>query len=400
MLERWPEAKVAIEASATPRSVCLDVGRCKTLVVNGAHLTSKLDRVREAFDQARLIPYETAEPWIYGVGLGDLPRMLLQRPTVKRLHVVILSRSITSASFQFEPPTWAADPRVELHMAKDVPSPVEPLAVSPIELRYCDEDAMRVRDCLTWIMMSGFVASTTAVLEKIREQNKAETADLRRADSHVSELYGTDKRPAIVIMGGPTLATHYQWIADRMGDHNIITASTSLQPLARHGIAPNVTIMIDPCPIQAKHFDGPARKDGTLVYSTDAHRSVIESWHGRRYHVDTKGGDLELYVAGSVVHSACDLARRMGAPTVYLVGADFCYPGGASHVDGATITTQTDGAWRPRTRDGNGAEVTSDNNHLMYRRQLEVYVARHDEVNWRKVDRRGLEVPGMRWVDG
>ena len=65
-----------------------------TLRINGIRLTSAYDRSREGERQTRLIPLQSPLAWVYGIGLGDLPKFLLSRAELAQLNIVILIPSV------------------------------------------------------------------------------------------------------------------------------------------------------------------------------------------------------------------------------------------------------------------------------------------------------------------
>jgi hypothetical protein len=78
--DRWPEVGAKLDLAQLPESVELVTDTPDaTLRINGIHLTSAYDRRREAERQAGLIPLQSLLAWVYGIGLGDLPRSLLGR---------------------------------------------------------------------------------------------------------------------------------------------------------------------------------------------------------------------------------------------------------------------------------------------------------------------------------
>jgi hypothetical protein len=80
MKHRWPEVGTRLDLAQLPESVELVTDTPDaTLRINGIHLTSAYDRHSEAERQAGLIPLQSPLAWVYGIGLGDLPRSLLGR---------------------------------------------------------------------------------------------------------------------------------------------------------------------------------------------------------------------------------------------------------------------------------------------------------------------------------
>ena len=374
---------------ATAKSYTVDGN---TIVIAGRHITSRTQRTAEAALQASVVPVDAPEVWIYGFGLGDIQRELLKRSALKVLHVVTLNAAIADAALDFEPQEWMNDPRVELLDAHEVKDISGPCCVYPADLRLADRSAWHLRDRLMAYLNQPFNHFLFHWLSTVWAQHLAENKPYLDVDPSVRELASTDTRDAVVVGGGPTLGLAYDWL--RAGDFNIIAASTALRPLLAAGIEPDVTVVIDRDPKMARHFE--TRCSGDLVYHPQSHPSIPGGWLGRRFVVR----DGELFSGGSVIHNQIDLAVKMGARAVYLVGCDFGYPGGHSHVEGAPMPYLVSDQGGCLTRNGRGDEILTDPNLLQYRVCAEDYVAAHPDAKWRKLGRDGAEMRGVEWYDG
>lgn len=354
----------------------------RTFKLNGLQLTSAIDRQAEARQLVSRIPEDAAEVWVYGPALGDAVLELLKRPGV-HVHVVRMIEELPVADF---------GPRVTVHRAADAEFHT-PYVVSPVELRLCDKEAWHLRDRINAHLndpFNHFLFDTMNkhVWDKQRNANMAAVA----SDAPVRDLFATDTRDAIVFGGGPTAALYLDWV--RESGMNVIAASTALIPLVRAGIQPDVVICIDRDPKMVKHFA--ERCTGALVYDPAVEPSIVAGWPGKRYVV--REGDL--YCGGSVIHHQMDLAVRMGAQNVYFVGADFCYPGGQSHLPGVALPFDASDLGTVECVNGHGATVRTDINLAQYRVFVEEYVKTNAHIGWWKLGRDGAETKGVRWFDG
>jgi hypothetical protein len=108
-----------------------------------------------------------------------------------------------------------------------------------------------------------------------------------------------------------------------------------------------------------------------------------------------------LWASGSVLHPAVDLAVKLGAKSVTLLGADFCYVSNRYYTTGAAnkVPIMPDVAASMPTFDGNGNETSTQPSLARYHRHLERYIAEHPEVQWFKRGRKGVEIRGAQWLD-
>jgi hypothetical protein len=142
-----------------------------------------------------------------------------------------------------------------------------------------------------------------------------------------------------------------------------------------------------------------------LVYAVDVAPDLPARWPGPRLacRLDLPGYDeattgwtcASLFCSGTVTHTAVDLAVRMGAEDVVLLGADFGFPGGRAHATEWSWTP--DVATRRLTTDGvDGAPLPTDPNLLGYRFDLERYIAERPSIRFWNASRIGARIAGAR----
>ena len=195
----------------------------------------------------------------------------------------------------------------------------------------------------------------------------------------------------------------------------LVCATTALRPLVAAGLYPNYTVCEDPFPDIKTHFEGYDMKlleKTSLIYIPSIHPDAIRAWPHRRYRskvgILDGQGDL-LWMGGSVLHTAMDLCIQLGASTVYLIGADLCYPNNRTHIDGASHARDMDmGNWHKRTIDGYGNSVYTDDNLIQYALFLEKYIEQVKAFcdthklkmpQFYKLGRGGVPIEGMEWFN-
>ena len=102
-----------------------------------------------------------------------------------------------------------------------------------------------------------------------------------------------------------------------------------------------------------------------------------------------------MYVGGSVIHPAVDLAVKMGADRITLFGADFAFPMNKTHAG------WNDGELGPAVSqakhwvlDGHGQRVRTQLNFRSYLCELERYIAGHPQVRFFNSSRAGAMIVG------
>ncbi|MDQ1886166.1 DUF115 domain-containing protein [Aeromonas salmonicida] len=408
--QRWP--------ALLPRLLAQDVesiqaelteGLGSTLSIDGIQLTSRHDRVREAELQAASLP-EVAVLHLYGTGLGDLPRALLSRSSLKRLEVKIMNGALFALVLRLlDQQDWLADSRVELMMAGDESEIRLPFFALPPELQLVEDAAARIRDRLVSEIELPFASARFDAEHPAVTRRLAENRELLTSDGDVASLFGLARgKHALIVASGPTLqtnlATLQAQLQTRRQDYLLISVDTALAFLLRHGIRPDIVVTIDDA-IHGSRLPADQSAQTTLVYYPTVPTAALLAWQGPRKAAYSRSPMYQtlrqeipkgsLHSGGSVIHPAVDLAVQMGCQQVILLGTDFAFPGELTHsgwADGALGPTASQAlSW---TLDGHGRRVKTNPNFSAYRTELERYIARHPEVHFWNSSREGAEIAG------
>ncbi|MCP4599829.1 MAG: DUF115 domain-containing protein [Proteobacteria bacterium] len=414
---RWPAVWEEIVQTDVYKEIALTPDTPEsTFVISGIHLTSAYNRNAEARLQARLVPMESSSAWIYGFALGDLQRVLLEREAINELNVVVMNPALLRASLtHFDHTDWLKDMRIDLTLAASEASVHSPFAVAPACLRLAGDKATNLRDMLLLELARPFQDSYFRSIDEELDGLLAENIPLVERDLDVANLYGTAVgKDVVVVAGGPTAPDQFPWIKKKRDNLLVVAVSTALIPLQKAGINPNVVVVIDPKPVIEEHFLGAdldALKTTPLVYLPTVRRQVLELWTGPRlaaYIHRPRFVNLAprlnrgfLFCTGTVAHTAIDLAVKMGASNVVLVGADFCFPRSLSHMEGAAECAKVseNGLRHHWVINGRGHRVASRTDLIGFLRDLELYIARHPWVTFINTGRDGAEIKGAAWIE-
>lgn len=410
LLARWPQLFDRLQLE-NPESVPAQLveGLSATLSINGVQLTSRHDRHAEAQLQAATLPEAATHVHVYGAGLGDLQLALLQRPALQRLTVHILNSAIFALVVQIlDQADWLKDPRVELVMAGDLQEIHLPFFALPSELVLADDHAAKIRDRLISEVHLAFNNREFSAQDPVIVERLADTLPLVRRDPDVAQLFATEPgREFFVIATGPSLEQHFaalKRVRDQAQRPFFVCVDTAYRPLLAHGVVPDLVVSIDQR-ISSRHLPSEGSDGVGLVYLPLLERALLESWRGPR-HVGYSASPVyaqmreqvpraSLYVGGSVIHPAVDLAVKMGAGRVTLFGADFAFPGDKTHAGWA------DGDLGPQLQaakhwvlDGHGQRVRTQLNFRSYLIELERFIAGHPQVPFFNTSRAGAMIAG------
>jgi hypothetical protein len=407
---RWPllSARLLVEDASLLQADLVE-GLGSTLSINGIQLTSRHDRTREARLQADSLPIDSPVVHVYGTGLGDLQIELLQRDGLERLYVHILNGAVFALVLQLlDQQQWLSDPRVELLYAGDLAEIQLPFFALPSELVLADDFNAKIRDRLiseTHLTFNNreFDPRSPEIIECLQA-----SLSLVQTDHDVAELFGS--RPGqevFVIATGPSLEQHFDTlraIRNQAERPLFICVDTAYRPLLAHGIRPDVVVSIDQR-ISARHLPPEDTTDITLVYMPMLDPLVLGAWQGPRYagysaspiyqQLRAQLPKGELYVGGSVIHPAADLAVKMGAVQITLFGADFAFPSNKTHAgwNDGDLGPQL-GAAKHWVLDGHGQRIKTQLNFRSYLCELERYIAGHPQVRFYNSSRAGAMIAG------
>ncbi|PQP06575.1 MULTISPECIES: motility associated factor glycosyltransferase family protein [Pseudomonas] len=407
---RWPAvAERLLTEDPGPLQADLVEGLGSTLSINGIQLTSRHDRTREARLQADSLPIDSPVLHVYGTGLGDLQMEILQRDGLERLHVHILNGAVFALVLQLlDQQQWLSDPRVELLYAGDLKEIQLPFFALPSELVLADDFNARIRDRLiseTHLAFNNreFDPQAPDIVERLQA-----SLELVQGDRDVAELFGSRKgQEVFVIATGPSLEQHFETlhaIRNQADRPLFICVDTAYRPLLNHGIRPDVVVSIDQR-ISARHLPPEDTVDITLAYMPMVDPQVLAAWQGPRYagysaspiyqQLRRQLPKGELYVGGSVIHPAVDLAVKMGAAQITLFGADFAFPNDKTHAG------WNDGDLGPQLKaakhwvlDGHGQRIKTQLNFRSYLCELERFIAGHPQVRFYNSSRAGAMIAG------
>ncbi len=397
LLKRWPRwqeifrqspARDDVQPEQTDSEVSLRIG--------GLLLGSRYNRWEEAWQQASLVPKGSEEAWVYGSGLGDLPRALLQRKSLKTLRVVVMEpRVFQTVLGHFDQTDWLQDPRVELLTPPEANEVHHPFGAVVPELMLVEKvDGARLRDRILLELNTPFIGENQgATNEAVREQVDRNRERVLQDPDVMALRGGTPDCEAFVVGAGPTLEAALSWLPEAQEGRLVVAVDAAVRLLLSAGIIPDVIVAID------SHREGilghfealplEILAQVPLVYFPRVHPDVLEAYPGPRFvsyseemvyqrlAVEIPRG--KLFSSGSVIHPATDLAVQMGARTLILVGADFSYPGEVIRAGDGRFDTDHLRHW---IYNGRGEKVPTQPNLRGYLRDLERYIERHPEVSF------------------
>jgi hypothetical protein len=415
--QRWPEIARRIQAQdITQLDAVLVEGVQQTISVNGIQLSSRHDRIAEAQLFIDTLPTKLApNVTVYGVGMGDVPSLLVEQGNIDSIKVGLFNLALFSLLIHYTDQTqWLSCEQLELvdlQTMQFLDSVY--IAITP-ELRLVSDHNARLRDLIVFEQNREY-ANKQHHLDDPKLVARLETSlPFLQQDPDAADLskdHNCDK--ALVIGSGPSLEQHYDYLIVQQGRPKwqrplIIAVDTSVNALMSRDIVPDIIVSIE-YNIVLKHFPDPLPKRAALVYFPRLSAEVLQAWPGPRFSaysqshfydaLNTSYPKLRLFTNGSVLHPAVALAVYLQATDITLLGCDFSYPFNKTHAFWA------DGSLGPSVAhnkkhwvlNGLGQRVATDINFIGYLRSLEHFIESQPQVKFYQSSLAGAAIQGANY---
>ncbi|MDR3342115.1 MAG: DUF115 domain-containing protein [Treponema sp.] len=423
-----------------------------TLVINGIHIHSRRDPVREGRRQAETITGQ-GPIIVMGFGLGyaaeaaalqwpDRPLIIVERHKEmlrKALetrdlgkllaeHTLIFvlggrSDAIIGALQLLENPSEHQD--VVLEKNRGAPSFLRNRALMDLDtVWYADVE----RHINTWVSRDEVNMATLRRFGKRWVRNLARNMTAIRDLPGVGCLAGClgNHRdiPVFLAAAGPSLdgiAPFLPEIAERCV---VVGVDTSLRLLLKAGIDPDFILSVDPQYWNIRHLDRVPGPKTCLIAESAVYPPALRHPFARAFlcsslfplgrfiedRLDPKGC---LGAGGSVATTAWDFARVLGTSTIWIAGLDLSFPGLKTHFKGAlfeeraiaestrfdpvetrSVMALRDGRpfWAPAVQ---GGSVLTDRRLSLYAAWFESRISQYPGIQNYRLSDDGLAIPGM-----
>ena len=269
---------------------------------------------------------------------------------------------------------------------------------------------LRVRSTIITDAHSGSVIAVDIAIKENSELVLADEDVLALASLPALKSKFASSATFVIAAAGPTLSDHYKWLKQHGDNIILIAVDAAVKPLLKAEIKPDIIVSIDQ--IASRLFDGITKEFLVipLVYFPLLDNEFLTQWPGPRFASLSSGKSFDgiakifnktrLYSAGSVIHPSIDLAVKLGAKEVLLLGADFALLRQQTHVaqtnvlsDKQVLTAEETPHW---VHNGYGEKVPTYLNFRGYLRDLETYISHHSQVTFFNGSLVGAAIQGAR----
>jgi len=376
-----------------------------TLVVNEIQLTSSYDREKEATLQCGQVNENEEDVTLYGVGLADNIRLLLQRSRLRRLNVVILNKAVfLYVLHAIDHTHWLADDRVHLYLADTYEPNFRAYIALPGELTLAPPNARSLVDKVKTQLDEDFLNKQFQEQHSIRTESIKKNRSFVEQDKDVLNLSKISGDEVLVVGAGPSLDQQLSTL--REATCPIIAVDASLKVLLENNIVPDYVVSIDYTAYRFfAQLDLSQLVDSTLLYFPHVQSEVLTAWPGQRvvsYSNTPMYQSLKkelpktmLFSSGSVIHPAIDLAKMLGASNVILIGVDFAFSYNKSHAgEGNDSHRLPMSTAQDFVVNNQGNQVPTMTSFKRYLYDLSDYIKLNDQISFYNASAEGAMIEG------
>lgn len=276
-------------------------------------------------------------------------------------------------------------------------------------------------NCIFWIsdyMIEDFADEEKNVLRMLNKNNASLQGmkplydinfwkNKNKFDGTLSDLGQSSIRDFIIVAAGPSLNQNIDFIRSSIGSKKIIAVSTALKRLLKEGIKPDYVCVLDPKKYVCTHLEGITDEVKNIpviaerlafcgflnkysgpaysVYSNDYEPAVIEAEESNQEIID---------FTRTVTNLAIEIAVRLGAGRVFLVGADLAFPGNKHYAQGAGAVFENDVVGGISVRAVDGGFVSTSETFDSFRCRMEEIIGNNPDVVFINMSSEGAYIKG------
>ena len=212
-------------------------------------------------------------------------------------------------------------------------------------------------------------------------------------------------KKVLIVGAGPSLDARMAELENKDDDTIILAVATVLKKLTNRGIIPDYAVVMDSQMRTFKQIEGLKIMDTPLLVDSTACWRFAEEYQGKRYIVYQKGFQeadrcakeercQQYETGGSVTTLALEIALRLGADSIYMLGVDLAYPDGISHATGTMDRMDRNTNGMKKVKSVNGDEVYTDLLFDSYRIWIENKIKEYPQVNFYNLSTCGAYIEG------
>ena len=212
----------------------------------------------------------------------------------------------------------------------------------------------------------------------------------------------------LVVAAGPSFDDNLDLILDSPGKRNLVAVNTVLRRLSKENIKPDISVAADPYDQLFDHIDDiiSFTEGIPLVSDRLTFWRYCKEYRGEKCFVPTTAcrfipdalhnGESVWEVGGTVTSLAIEVAIRMGAKKIYIIGLDLAYPSGVNYAEGMSHARVTNSNVTMEVPSNDGKMVGTNEVFDLFRISIEEQIAPHKDIEFINCSRHGAKIKGMK----
>lgn len=387
---------------------------CIQNLVSGDVLNSRIDPVWEAYEKAQTLYTPAIKRFcMLGCEMGYLAwQMYETAQEAIDIYVYDTDRTMIGYAMQFGALSRIPEDRLHIvvnprsdqlmkEFMKQVALFDRGLVALQIETEVVDRIVEKEQDTVIRLII---MTQTAKNLLSLTEQNFYH--NIQSVKKFVTELKST-RDTWIVVGGGISVDHRIEYLRRMQGKKTIIAATTIYKKLRHEGIKPDYITAIDFQNRTYRHLEGIDTYDVPLLLADSVNWQFGEKYRGDKYLIPTGGcyfsdslyercGIRPWGAEGTVPALCIEVAARLGATSIELIGVDLAYPEKHSHASGTMDDKAVDYEGMVRVKDVNGGEVYTTILFQDYIRDIEGQISKYSRIKFYNLSDCGAYIEGCR----
>lgn len=237
--------------------------------------------------------------------------------------------------------------------------------------------------------------------------------NLESGSKMISELPKPDSNgDYMVVAAGPSLDLSMDFLIQNRERMKVIAVGTVFRKLLNRGIIPDYVAILESHELVYEQLRGIEEQKVPIVMPMCAYWKIAECYQGDIYlfpscecqesveYARKNQMDDIWEVGGTVSFTAMELAVKLGAVKVYLLGLDLAYPDAISHAEDTPQRKKMNQQNLTMVEKVGGGQVYSDYGFTIYREAIEKYIAGNKKVKFYNLSKLGARIKGTVEPDG
>ena len=355
--------------------------------------------------------YEKA--YILGMGLGYFPYSLWEEAKGSvEIYVYERDQQLVDYAKHYGVLSWI--PNEHIHIT--VNDNADELVLDFLSDRIKDkkEEFIYVSDWFLKELSDATIDLVSSIKQEVEAQRDFEKdysinyyRNKSKFNGYLSEVSKTDKKEFVIIAAGPSVDDRIDYIKSVEGKKTIVAVNTIFRRLIEEGVIADYLCVLDPTESIYAHISGIEDKTQKvpLIAESVSNWKFVEAYKGPKYRVlgaayepviqeaDEHPEDT-LYLGGTVTSLALEIAIKMQAEQIDMIGVDLGTPGNKQYAGDKSVSEDKRLNRHLEVTAADGGKVQSTDTFVLFKKYLEKQIERNPQILFRNLSEHGAHIEG------